>query len=301
MACTEYAIKEPKISVIVPCFNQGRYLAEALNSVLSQNYTNWECIIVNDGSTDDTVDIASDFVKKDSRFKYLQKINGGLSSARNAGLNASSGAYVQFLDADDFIHKDKFQSFFCALCIEPACPLFVSNFKIYDDRLKQYSDPYCELDDKISLELLITGWDLTFTIPIHCAIFKKKLLGEFNEILKAKEDWLMWINVFGKIEKYTFINEAHAFYRRHQTNMTSNSHHMERNTLLVYNYIYNMLNSVVLKDKLFARYNEYLLDVINSQQDMIGALRKSSSFRIGNFIVSPFSYIKQFVNGVFKN
>jgi len=101
-------IAEQKISVIVPCYNQGYFLGETVRSILSQSYTNWECIIVDDGSTDDTKKIANDFVRRDKRFTYLYKTNGGLSSARNAGIERVSGNWVQFLDADDVLEAEKF-------------------------------------------------------------------------------------------------------------------------------------------------------------------------------------------------
>ena len=88
----------PLISVIVPCYNQAQYLDECLQSVLNQTYQNWECIIVNDGSPDNTHEIAESYCRKDARFKYFYKENGGLSSARNAGISISNGEFIQFLD-----------------------------------------------------------------------------------------------------------------------------------------------------------------------------------------------------------
>lgn len=99
----------PKVSVIVPCFNQAGYLPEALGSVLGQTFADWECIIVNDGSPDDTARVAAEWVKRDARFRYIEKANGGLSSARNAGIEAARGQFVQFLDADDALHPRKFE------------------------------------------------------------------------------------------------------------------------------------------------------------------------------------------------
>ena len=88
----------PLVTVIVPCYNQGEYLNDALLSILNQTYSKWECIIINDGSRDNTSEIANFWCKQDHRFKYLKKDNGGLSSARNAGLKISIGKYIQFLD-----------------------------------------------------------------------------------------------------------------------------------------------------------------------------------------------------------
>ena len=93
----------PLISVIVPCYNQAQYLDECLQPVLDQTYTDWECIIVNDGSPDHTEEVAKKWLKKDPRFKYIHKENGGLSSARNAGITQAKGEWVLPLDADDKI------------------------------------------------------------------------------------------------------------------------------------------------------------------------------------------------------
>ena len=93
----------PLISVIVPCYNQAQYLDECLQSVLNQIYTDWECIIVNDGSPDHTEEVAKKWLEKDSRFRYIYKETGGLSSARNAGIKIAKGEWIQFLDCDDFI------------------------------------------------------------------------------------------------------------------------------------------------------------------------------------------------------
>ena len=82
------------VSIIVPCYNQAQYLPETLQSVLDQTYTNWECIIVNDGSPDATEAVAQEWCEKDHRFIYLKKENGGLSSARNAGLKIAKGDYI---------------------------------------------------------------------------------------------------------------------------------------------------------------------------------------------------------------
>ena len=103
----------PLISVIVPCYNQAQYLDECLQSVLDQTYQDWECIIVNDGSPDNTEEVAKKWLAKDSRFKYLYKDNGGLSSARNAGIKESKGEYVLLLNPDTLVQKDTFEK-----CVE---------------------------------------------------------------------------------------------------------------------------------------------------------------------------------------
>ena len=92
-----------KVSVIVPCYNQAQYLDEALQSILNQSFTDWECIVVNDGSKDNTEFISNEWIKKDSRFKYVYQDNGGLSNARNVGIKKAEGEFILPLDADDKI------------------------------------------------------------------------------------------------------------------------------------------------------------------------------------------------------
>lgn len=95
------------VSIIVPCYNQAQYLSETLDSVLAQSYTNWECIIVNDGSPDNTAEIAKQYCEKDKRFIYKYQQNSGVSVARNNGISISKGEYIQFIDSDDFLESDK--------------------------------------------------------------------------------------------------------------------------------------------------------------------------------------------------
>lgn len=92
------------ISVIIPIYNVEKYLARALDSLLAQTHTNWEAILVDDGSPDACGAIADEYASCDSRFMVIHKANGGLSDARNAGMEIASGKYLLFLDPDDFIH-----------------------------------------------------------------------------------------------------------------------------------------------------------------------------------------------------
>lgn len=96
----------PKVSVIVPCYNQEKYLGETLDSVIAQTYKNWECIIINDGSIDNSESIAKEYVRKDSRFKYIYQDNQGVVSARNNAIKQSYGKYILPLDGDDLISED---------------------------------------------------------------------------------------------------------------------------------------------------------------------------------------------------
>jgi glycosyltransferase involved in cell wall biosynthesis len=213
-----------KVSIIVPCYNQAQYLDEALQSVLDQTYIDWECIIVNDGSTDNTEEVVQKWVEKDSRFIYLYKENGGLSSARNAGLEVAKGDYIQFLDSDDFLDKTKLKLSLQQIDLEKdkGVKVAISNFRMFVDNPLNTSVPYCNLKEELfNFESLLYQWEESFTIPIHCGLFDATLFNVFRfpENLKAKEDWVMWVSLFREDCQATFIDKPLALYRRNPTSM----------------------------------------------------------------------------------
>ena len=95
--------------MIVPTYNYGRFIGETLECLRAQTYVNWECIVVDDGSTDDTAERVSQFMQRDARFKFLRQENARQAAAKNNGLRNSAGHYIQFLDADDLIEPQKFE------------------------------------------------------------------------------------------------------------------------------------------------------------------------------------------------
>src|SRR5690606_13459543 len=101
--------KQALISVIIPCYNYGHFLAKTLGSLMSQTYPHWECIVVDDGSTDNTQQVTERFVINDPRFRYIFQENSGVSAAKNTGIRNSKGDYIQFLDSDDLIENKKFE------------------------------------------------------------------------------------------------------------------------------------------------------------------------------------------------
>jgi glycosyltransferase involved in cell wall biosynthesis len=105
---------EPLVSIIIPTYNRSSVIRETLDSVFAQTYNNWECIIVDDGSTDNTSNVVLTYVAKDKRFHYYKRPdthNEGGNGARNYGLEISKGVYVQFLDSDDLLAKNKLESY----------------------------------------------------------------------------------------------------------------------------------------------------------------------------------------------
>ena len=99
----------PSISTIIPVYNTARYLRRCLDSIANQTYRDWEALCVDDGSTDGSPAILREYASRDPRFRIISKPNGGLSDARNAGLAAAAGEYINFVDSDDLIHPQTFE------------------------------------------------------------------------------------------------------------------------------------------------------------------------------------------------
>lgn len=216
-----------KISIIVPCYNQAQYLDECLQSVLNQTFQDWECIIVNDGSPDNTEEIVQEWIKKDSRFKYLYKPNGGLSSARNAGIAIATSIYILPLDADDKIGIDYIK-------------LAVQSFQ-KDDSLKIV---YCKAE-KFGVENGV--WKLKpFSLPalaseniIFCsAIFKKsdwERVGGYDEnLLNGLEDWEFWIAVLKNGGAVLKLSKIHFYYRTKEISMLNSLSKKEVTSIIKY-------------------------------------------------------------------
>lgn len=232
------------VSIIVPCYNQAHYLSEALESVLTQSYPNWECIIVNDGSTDDTEIVALEWTKKDDRFKYVKKENGGLSSARNVGLNAAAGEYIQLLDADDLIEVDKlkYQTTYLQDNGE-SVDIVVSGYRYFYDSDDLHSLQIFgpnnflpevavdRMDKKDILKLFARTNPMVVSAPLYRhSVFQR--IGNFDESLGALEDWDFHFRcvVDGVVFQHGgYPPDSKTLIRIHKKSMSADRRNMVRN------------------------------------------------------------------------
>jgi hypothetical protein len=271
-----------KVSIIVPCYKQSQYLPEALKSILNQTYENWECIIINDGSPDNTEEIAKEWIKNDARFKYIYKENGGLSSARNAGLDVANGNYIQFLDADDLIHSTKFEKA-VLIASKESNAIVVSDFTKFKEIKENTVPTFWELkEDSINYHNILCNWDNSFAIPIHCGFFPVSyfLNFRFPTILQAKEDWIMWISIFKNNPKCFFIEEKLAFYRIQPKSMTSNPELLNENYLKALKHIKNIIPSNDYEQLLFSHLetkSKFFIEYLTKYRQ----IKDSNTFKIG--------------------
>lgn len=178
-----------KLSVIVPIYNVERYLKKCIDSIINQTYKNLEIILVDDGSTDNSGNICDGYALKDRRIKVIHKENGGLSDARNKGIEISTGNYITFVDSDDWLELDMYETLVTS-AVKNSVKLAIGGVKVYDESSEKFRKDYDnilitekiiskeEFVDEIFLGIW-SCWDKIY----HKSIFDKVRfpIGEFNE------------------------------------------------------------------------------------------------------------------------
>ena len=222
-------MKTETISIIIPVYNVENYLRSCLDSVLSQTYKDFEVLMVNDGSTDSSGAICQEFAERDSRFHYFEKENGGLSDARNYGLDRAKGHYITFLDSDDFLFEDYLENLYHAsrlsdsdITIGGYCRFGDSNFYFYNDRFK--SDSLVSLKDFQAIQYLDSMLDVTF-LTFSTAwgkLFKRELFSElrFPYGKYAEDQFLIW-KLYMKADKIYVFNGASYVYRMNPSGLSN--------------------------------------------------------------------------------
>lgn len=240
----------PKVSVIIPCFNQAPYLKEAVLSVIRQSYQNWEIIIVNDGSTDNSEDIAKECAATDSRIVYIAQPNHGVSTARNTGIKASKGKYILPLDGDDTIETDYLARAVEYLEAHPECVCFYCRANMFGSINQPWDVKYIDYE-----HLLICN-------SIFCSSVYRRtdfdIIGGYDEtFIHGYEDWEFYIRLLANGGE-VYQDDTRMFnYRKkgiHEQSLDSISQKHEK----------SILNSIYKKH--FDLYIKYYPSFIASQR-----------------------------------
>ena len=215
------------ISIIVPIYNVENYLRQCLDSIMSQTYQNFECLLINDGSPDNSADICREYVEKDSRFRYFEKENGGVSSARNLGIERSKGQYITFIDSDDWVDSDYLEVLYRALIDEKA-DIAVSTYKQFnmDDNCyyvhcyqRGYERKVFTNKELIDSLPWLYGYDSTYNF-VSCKLVSRDILEyiRFNISTGYGEDMEFWSKVFLIANKVVYVNRDTYIYRTSNDN-----------------------------------------------------------------------------------
>ena len=210
------------ISILMPAYNAAEFLSQSVHSVINQSYTMFELIIVDDGSRDETLEIARRFSAEDERIKVFTKQNAGCSAARNYGLKQSNGSLIAYLDSDDTWHSEFLEKLHAALAGQPDKGLAYcgwQNLGVRKGRGEPYVPPDYEGPEKAINLLQGCPW------PIHAVLTRRHLIenaGGFNENLTTSEDYDLWLRVT-VANKIVCVPEVLAYYHHHgDGNATAN-------------------------------------------------------------------------------
>mgnify|MGYP004658611791 CR=1 FL=1 len=203
------------ISVIVPVYNVEKYLKKCIKSIMNQSYTNLEIILINDGSTDNSGKICDELKEQDKRIKVIHKSNGGLSDARNAGLKIANGKYIGFVDSDDYIAEDMFETLYSINKKYDSDISIVSFYEIYKDKVIGVRDSK-KLQELTKIDAMK---ELLIDTNIQSYAWNKLFRRELFEGLefptnKNFEDIATTLLLFEKANKVVLLEEPKYYYVR---------------------------------------------------------------------------------------
>ena len=247
------------ISIVIPVYNAEKYLEQCLNSIKNQTYKNFEVILVNDGSDDNSENICKSFSEEDARFKYFTKSNGGASSARNFGLDNVTGDYITFIDADDWVDENHLEVLInnikdnnSDMAISSIKKFDMSNnfhFRMYSNQEKYLLNFGKMSKDELLVKLpkLILASN-SYKIAVS-KLFKKELVTDvrFDESIVYGEDLEFFFKIYNNINSISYIDEVTYVYRLHDERSSSKfgQLHMEQE-LAIYKKMYERIEELGL-------------------------------------------------------
>ncbi|MGV1001570.1 glycosyltransferase family 2 protein [Empedobacter falsenii] len=222
------------VSIITPCYNSEKYIADTYNSIKSQTYTNWEWIIVDDCSSDKSGEIIQSF--NDNRIKLIiQSKNQGAAYSRNLALNKAQGRFITFLDSDD-LWLPNFLETTINYLIENNEELVYSSYKRVDENLKPLLTDFIAVD-KVDRNRILYNCP----IPMLTSVYDSKRIGKIPvPDVELREDHAMWIDLLGKIKYARAINESLAIYRIRNNSVSRNKLRIAKKQYNVYRYYLKM-------------------------------------------------------------
>lgn len=246
---------EPKISIIIPVYNKEKYLRKCIDSIVSQTYEDIELVIVNDGSTDNSLKICTEYARKDKRIVLINKENGGLVSARKAGAKVARGEYITSVDADDWIEKHRLEDIVNSGLKNMPDILWLSGYcQVYED-YELVVEGNIPTGDYNNYEILgqFMNIDECFqmnAIPSHVCLVEKRdfhkfVLDKIDDGIERNEDTIFgWISLLNA-KTIRFINQTGYYYRQISNSM---AHNKSGNELYSINKVYEVIKNSIKKD-----------------------------------------------------
>jgi glycosyltransferase involved in cell wall biosynthesis len=221
------------VTIVVPVYNVERYLPECISSILRQSYSNLEVIIVDDGSTDDSFLIAHQMSNEDSRIRLTKKSNGGLSSARNLGLDMAQGQFIAFIDSDDYIAPCFVEILLSALISQQAdiavCGRINFSDHLYREQFTFIQQSIWTAEEAASRMLSWNGIDGSVCDKLFYACSFKGLRFEANSL---SEDLPVTASIISNSDKVVHVGQPLYYYRQRLGSITKSKYTGQRNSIL---------------------------------------------------------------------
>lgn len=279
----------PLVSIIVPCYNQAHFLQDSLQSVLKQKYSHWECIIINDGSPDNTEIVAKKWCERDNRFQYVEKSNGGLSSARNVGISVAKGDFILPLDADDILHSDYLIKIVPVLEQNRELGIVSCYTRFFKNTI---ADSFYELKPQGDRTIYLHYVNQL----IATSLYRKECwsaVGGYDETMKKGfEDWEFWLNVTKQGWNFKILPEFLFYYRKAQQSMLTQT--IKSDAEDVKQYIFTKHKELYIKD--FDNCMEVLFYELKVQKKGHDRYKNSIEYKIGKGIMKPYRMLQNWLN-----
>ena len=271
----------PKISVIVPVYNAEHTIIETLDSIRNQTFTDFEVIIINDGSTDNSLTLLKDYISSDQRFQLIIQNNAGVSVARNTGLDNVKGEWVCFIDSDDLISANYLASLANKISSD------IEQIQISEINIWGCEDKTIYVERFVENEVLKYVLKHPYMVYVWGKLYRTKILKEwgieFNHELVIGEDFLFNIQYSKFVNKLSFTDSGAYFYRAQQSSLSRkfNSHLLKaRNDTGI--AIYSCLSNYLQVDELKGIYTEFSL--LGSLRYILKNREYLKLFELKNFI-----------------
>lgn len=271
-----------KISVIVPVYNVEKYLCKCIDSIINQTYTNLEIILIDDGSPDNCGVVCDDYFLKDNRIKVIHKENGGLSDARNAGLDIAIGDYISFIDSDDYIHKDFYKTLINLIVKYNADIAQCEFLDVYEEDVDNFSNDKLYINEKITIlnnnEAINNLFNENYvnTVVVWNKLYKKELFKNIRYPKgKIHEDEYTTYKLLFSAKKIVSISMQMYYYLRRSNSIMGKGFNIKSLDKLYAYYeqilFYNNKKLFELEEKAKNKFEffikEAMINVLNSNLD----------------------------------
>jgi len=295
---SEKLIMSILVSVIVTCYNQQECIRSTLKSVSNQTYANLECIIVDDGSTDQSAKVIKEFIANDTRFRYHFQNNQGVSIARNNGFALAKGEFINFLDGDDTFLPEKLEKQLQVFKNHPEVAICICDHRYYYEGKKTYAYYQFEEIQQKPLQQLLFGWHNGVAFPPHAPLYKRSLWDNnenpFPEDYQFRcEDWVFNVLVALKEHRYYWLNQVLCNYHMSQANYTAETKKLAKASIRAAYYLNPLIPENYQENFIEETLNIAFNLVLENEKPKI--LKASGNWRLGNALTRPFFKLLKYI------